>query len=210
MSKKQDYLLYDCETKNVPYTGGSKIEGINYANGWGDFENLGVSCICTFTYSRGYEVFLEEDLGDFQKLADSIPLVFGFNSSRFDDKLLAANGIKIETRYDLLNECWRAVGLDPNYSFPKTASKEQKMLYSGFKLEWLAISNLAMSKRGHGALAPVKWQRGEYAEVIKYCFRDVYILRSLVNLGLSDGLWMPKFRKKVKLLKPSSLPIDIY
>ena len=94
----------------------------------------------------------------------------------FDDNLCRANGIQIQTTYDLLSEVRIASGQPPHYVKGKTRA--------GYSLERLAQENLGYGKSGQGALAPLLWQRGNYGAVADYCLGDIHITRVLFNRRL--------------------------
>ncbi len=173
-------LIYDCEiVKAIP--SGVRQEGIDYCSGWGDFANMGISCIAVYDFISGeFRVFCKDNLAGFQKLVDRHDVIIGFNSLSFDNRLCEANGITIarERSYDLLVELWRAVGLSETYEYPG---------HSGFTLEATAIANGCGKKTGNGALAPVMWQQGQVGAVIDYCLHDVMLTKKLINRVLVGG-----------------------
>lgn len=173
-------LLYDCEIiKGILGKNEPQRAGIEYCAGWRDFENMGLSVICAYDYADDrYRVFTKEAFSDFAELADKRNPVVGFNSKAFDDCLCEANGLKVETEYDLLVELWKAAGLAPQFVYPT---------HIGFGLDATAKANLGRGKTGHGALAPVLWQCGEIGRVIDYCLDDVRLLKELVDRVEVEG-----------------------
>ena len=142
---------------------------------------MGLSCIGAYDYeSRRYRVFCEDGFGEFQDLVDSHDIIVGFNSIGFDNKLCAANGISVpdEKSYDILVEVWKGAGLGPMFEYPT---------HIGFGLDAICQANFGLSKTGHGAQAPVQWQRGLYGQVIDYCINDVKITKDLLDHIMNIG-----------------------
>lgn len=190
-------IIYDCEiVKAIQSNNETSIEGIEYCEGWKDFENMGISIIGAYDYdSSRYRVFAKDNFQEFQDLVDSTDLVIGFNSLAFDNQLCAAHGIMVrdDKSYDLLVEIWKAAGLGDEFEYPS---------HLGFSLDECAQANFGLSKTGHGALAPVDWQRGNIGRVIDYCLNDVYLTKLLADEVFGEGSIIdPKDSKKEHHLK---------
>ena len=84
-------VIYDLEIIRAIPGGGDKeprIEGIEYCEGWEDYANMGISCLCAYDYHEGrYRVFTERNQGEWMKLFANRDIVVGFNSARFDHKV---------------------------------------------------------------------------------------------------------------------------
>lgn len=161
-------LVYDIEiVKAVPRTGEPPVEDVEYCAGWHDHAHMGVSCIGAMHWDPSESwapeprprVFLPDNLEEFQDLANA-SFVVGFNSKRFDDRVLRAAGIRVRTDYDVLEEAWYAEGLNPDKFEPAT--------HGGFGLDAMARAQGFGGKTGHGALAPVDWQQGRPGRVVDY------------------------------------------
>jgi hypothetical protein len=186
-------VTYDLET----------LHTIEAAGGWNAHDKLGVSVLCACVQNWpdtlcGYLVFADElnwnycetpsglseirRLRAFQSWVDEADLLVGFNNTRFDNKVLAHNGINIpEDRcYDLLVESWCAQNL-PLDSYKKET-------HSG-GLDDYAKENLGEGKSGTGELAPRLWAQGRYGEVLDYCLRDVRLTKGLFDLICARG-WL--------------------
>lgn len=200
------YLVYDIEVQKIPYDGKSeKKPDLEYASGWTDYGNLGISIIGAYSsILESYLVFGRGEtketlpLEQFEEVASGHVSIVGFNSLRFDDLVLHANNIKVETTYDVLLECWAASGLDPNYYFPEN-DEENRKKYAGYKLDTLAIANFGRGKIGSGTSAPALYQKGEFEKLNAYCLEDVRLTHELFKLGLRGELWHPKTRKFLQL-----------
>lgn len=190
-------LIYDCEIiKAISKRGESQIPGIEYCSGWDDHTNMSISCICAYDYEdHRYRVFLKDNFAEFCEFAKKrFPLV-GFNNIRFDNKLLAANGMAFDEPfcYDLLIEIWLAAGLRPEFSYPS---------HVGYSLDDMAELNLGMKKSGNGALAPVLWQQGKIGQVVDYCLEDVRLTKMLLDLVIERGWLMSKKNGKLWIKRP--------
>lgn len=191
-------LIYDSEiVKAIPDKNAPPVTGIEYCAGWHDHANMGISVIGAYDYwEQRYRVFCQDNLSEFQKLVDDHDLVISFNGLAFDNKLCAANGVKVsdEKTYDLLVEIWRAVGLGPTF---------ERQTHGGFGLNALTQLNFGIGKVGTGAFAPVLWQQGKYGEVIDYCLDDVMLTKALLDKVMHYGvLTLPNNDYPVVIRKP--------
>ena len=168
-------LVYDVEIiKAVPSRDLVKhplVEGVDYCDGWGDKENMGVAVICAYdALESRYRVFTDGNFDEFEELATQ-RRVAGFNSIEFDDVVCGHAGIKVTTNYDLLQELWVAAGLGRAYEHPT---------HAGFGLDATAKANGMSGKTGYGGTAPIDWQQGKFGKVIDYCLEDVRLTWRLI------------------------------
>ena len=178
-------LVYDIEIiKGPPPSDGDLVEGIEYCDGWEDHCNMGISVICAYDYvERRFRVFMQDNFSAFVALAGDRQVI-GFNSRHFDDSVCRANGLVVHTGYDVLVEMWRAAGLGPDFESPT---------HMGFGLDAAAKANFGVGKTGHGAKAPVDWQRGNIGNVVDYCLEDVRLTKCLVDrIMTSEFLYDPR------------------
>lgn len=170
-------LFYDCEiARCIPSKDGyiKYPRRYEYCAGWHDKANMGIACVGTYASWKGYDIFLADNLKEFESLASESDEIVGFNSIEFDEQLLAANGIIVHTTFDLLCETRVAAGMPPHYVPGKTRG--------GYSLEQLSQANLGQGKTSSGMLAPKLWQDGLFKEVFEYCLNDVDLLRKLYSL----------------------------
>jgi len=178
-------LIYDCEIEKAILGKNERpIEGIEYCEGWRDFSGMGISCIGAYDYREDrYRVFCRDNFDEFQALVDSRAVIVGFNSIGFDNPLCAAHQITVpdEKSYDILVEVWVAAGLSSKFKYPS---------HIGYGLGDICEVNFGLQKTGHGAVAPVQWQRGEIGAVIDYCLNDVRITKRVLDHIIERGYLM--------------------
>lgn len=177
-------LIYDAETCRPVYTpNGKNVPGITYARDWDDYRGMGVSVVCAYSYLHDrFFVFTQSELQAFAALVAEHDVIVGFNSKRFDDALLNAHGVPVQTTYDLYEEVCEAarrIGIDPRKK-------------RGYNLDSLAQVNLGAGKAGSATLAPLLYQAGKLGELITYCLHDVELTRRLY--GSRHRLICPKTR----------------
>lgn len=155
------------------------------SKGWQSHDEMGVSVLVIFDYySMRYRVFDDNNHEEAVAILHTYDMVVGFNTVGFDWKLLKATwdfpkeGRK-SSDFDILREIWIAKGLNPNQFKPET--------HGGFKLDDVAFDTIGMRKTANGALAPIMYQQGHFAELTDYCLEDVRIERSLFEFVVNYG-----------------------
>lgn len=177
-------LIYDCEIINPwpPYDR-PRESGIRYCANSSDFDGMGVAVVCAWDcVTKRARVFMRDNLKELRAIADSHDYIVGYNNRRFDNPLLKAAGIFLDPdkTYDLLQEIWRAAGLNPDTFSSRT--------HGGFRLEQVCAINFDMHKSGDGAQAPILWQRGHVGTVVDYCLNDIALTRRLLNEVMLKGI----------------------
>lgn len=165
-------IVYDCEIiKAVPSKKAPIIPDIEYCSGWTDFTGMGISVVCAYdSKTDRYHTFCADNLAEFQKLINKDPIIIGFNSTKFDDKLCFAHGIDVKS-WDLL-----------------TALRSPGGSWKNLSLGNICETNFPnVAKTGDGALAPVEWQRGNYGKVINYCLNDVWMTKLVIDKLIIEG-----------------------
>lgn len=187
-------IVFDCEIKKA-IPGPNVPHGITCCDGWEDFGGMGIACVCVYDYGeRRYRVFCEDNLSDFQDLIHNRNLLIGFNSVRFDNKLLSVNGVDVGliSYYDIYYEIMRGLGVH-----------KQEIKPAGYKLDQVCEINFGHSKTEHGAMAPVYYQQGKIGRVIDYCLNDVYLTVRLFNKIMRDEYILDPVNKgKVIFIDP--------
>ncbi|RQZ17261.1 hypothetical protein DIE15_12370 [Burkholderia sp. Bp9031] len=186
MTEFGNSLIYDIEiAKAILGRGETRVDGIQYCDGWHDHAGMGISVIGAYDYAESrYRVFCRDNFEEFFALcADRAPLV-SFNGIGFDDKVLACESGFTDgffpdvTRYDLLAEIWRAAGLDPTFGGNS---------HTGYGLDATCEVNFGIRKSGNGAHAPIAWQQGRIGEVIDYCINDIRLTKRLFDWAVIHG-----------------------
>ena len=176
-------IVFDVEIKKaILGRNETPVQGVECCEGWRDFANMGVACVCTFdTDTYLARAFVDDNLGDFQSYVRSKE-TGGFNTKRFDIPLLEEYGLVIDegNHYDALEQIWLKCGLDPDHFAPKT--------HGGWGLDAVMQATFGLAKTGHGAAAPVWWQHGEYGRVIDYCLNDAWLEAKLIMHMLNGGI----------------------
>ena len=199
-------VVYDVETIRPIATGNKKLDSnYQYASGWKDYKGMGISVACFYDYNSDHIfIYKESDFQDvnrlreLQNLLNGVGVISGFNIKKFDNGLLHAHGIEVPMAkcYDLLENLWFAVGLDPHNFDVKT--------HGGYSLDKvLAVNFRDVQKTMNGYHAPFMWQDGKYNEVIDYCKNDVMVEKALLDrIFQTGGLIDPKSKKFVRMSIP--------
>lgn len=193
----QNLITLDCEIVKAipPPDDDDRIDHIEYCAGWGDFYNMGISCVVVHDLeNNNTAAFTSDDLHELQHLINISQVVATFNGVNFDSKLLEANGVFIpdDKHYDLLREIWISKGLDPDIYNNDT--------HGGYGLDAIAKANGYEGKTGNGAEAPIWWQQAEFDKVISYCNNDVTLLDDLLfEIVHNGGLFDPTDGSFIKL-----------
>lgn len=184
------FLIYDLEIIKAipPKNPGDRIPDIEYCGGWDDHVNMGISVGAMSVYDTLSDTI--DFIGaysDIYGLKQALDLhrtgryLCGFNSSRFDDWLLAANGIHVASNYDILLLVLGAANIGPDDRY-----WDMGLSYS---MANICASN-GLAKTMSGEQAPIAWQLGRKKEVIDYCINDAVveaeILRRLYRGELVD------------------------
>ena len=193
MSDNLNALVYDIEiVKAIRSRDEAPIEGIEYCGGWNDHAGMGISVVGVHDLLTGRDrVFCSDNLSEFFELCANRALLISFNGIGFDNKVLRCCPENViehtwseAKHYDILRDVWLCKGLNPDKFYWKT--------HGGFGLDDICRANGLGGKTGHGALAPVQWQRGEIGSVIDYCLSDVKLTSELFKLCQAGPIKSPK------------------
>ena len=201
-------LIYDIEIKKAIQGKNEEVlPEIEYCAGWHDHKNMGVSCVCAYDYEqKRYRTFFEDNCAEFLALALTHNILVGFNNIGFDNKVLIAQGwfpdfvngmpyLWNQKSYDILQEIWIGAGLAPEFLYPS---------HIGYGLDKVVKAcGLAAGKTGHGAIAPIDYQKGNYGSLVDYCLADVWLTRKLLDLIIETGMVInPNTGKAISIRKP--------
>jgi len=186
-------LIYDTEIlKCIPDKNKPQNPELEYCGGWNDFKGMGISCLAYQFDTKGV-VFDWDDFDERNKfiaLIKNQSKIIGFNSIQFDDQLLRANGIEIETTLDVLQEIRFA-------AFGSHDWRDTPIGYT-YSLDAIATAN-CHKKTSTGAKAPALWQQGQKKFVRDYCLNDVILTSAILHLALEGNLVDPNTGDFLKL-----------
>ena len=176
--QRRDYggpvVFFDVETRR------SAAE----VGGWQHAERMGVSVVVCWDGSA-YRSFAQEELGAFFALLRTAGLVVGFNSFRFDYKVLQPFA-----GFDL----HKLKGLD-------ILAEIYKYLHYRVSLDNVGMATLGRAKSSDGMQALAWWKKGEIDKIRAYCQQDVAITRGLFEFGQEHGyvLFANKAGQRVRI-----------
>ncbi|MBU3832267.1 MAG: ribonuclease H-like domain-containing protein [Candidatus Desulfovibrio faecigallinarum] len=152
--------------------------------GWQNAARMGVS-VCVCWDGERYRSFAQEELGAMFALWKKAGLVVGFNSSRFDMKVLAPFApypLESIPHLDILTEVHR-------------------YLHYRVSLDNLGGATLGAGKSGDGLKALQWWREGKVDLIRSYCEKDVEITKRLWDFGRENGylLFANKAGQKVRV-----------
>lgn len=189
--KKYGGIMYDLEIiAAVPEKGTPRDPSLHYCGGWEDYEGMGISVITAYDFvEERYRVFLQDNMNEFKLVVNSREIIIGFNNNRFDDNVLAANGIFIPKgrSWDL----WKAI--------TKTQPEGHR---KGYDLNSLLKANDIPAKTGLGSESP-KWaQTGKWGRNIDYCLSDTTKQVQILRMACNGTLRNPKSGGYMKINVP--------
>lgn len=162
-------LIFDIEIyRAIPSRGVAIESDIEYCEGWEDHAGMDIAVLGCYDYTTDrYRIFCKDNLPEFFALVEEAECVVGFNNNRFDNRILEAKGCTIppEKSYDILEEIWNSLG--------------RRM--QGYSLTDMCRANFNAAKVASGAVAPIRWQRGDIGTVIDYCLHDIYLTKRLLG-----------------------------
>jgi hypothetical protein len=171
------------------------------SDGWNSTEEMGVGVAVVYDYTDDrYHVYGPEEVAALREHLMSADIIGGFNIWNFDypvvwgrskaewagDDALRAT-LKPKTD-DTLRRIWLSLGLDADNFNYKT--------HGGYGLDDVAGLTIASKKIGHGADAPIWYQRGLIQKVANYCVDDVAIERELCTFVERYGYVIDPATKK--------------
>lgn len=158
---KPNIIVLDIETQ----------KSFDEVGGFRNLEALKVSLVGTYLYKTNeYRCFLENEIGELEKLLMEKPLVVGFNTRRFDFQVLKP--------YFKFN---------PD-TLPQLDVMEEmtKVLGHRVSLDSVAQATLGTKKSGSGLDAINYFRDGQLEKLKKYCLDDVRITRELYEYGAKN------------------------
>jgi hypothetical protein len=167
--------------------------GLEYCGDWGDHENMGISIGC-IKLEAGAEGFWEDGIIPALRILKLAGYkVGGFNTKRFDDKLIAVHGLEFTSDFDILEMVLDAAGFHGAGEF----WEDPRYKGRSYKLSRLCEAN-GMAKTGTGENAPKLWQTGRFTELHQYCMNDVEVEWRILELLLAGELADPNTGEKLR------------
>lgn len=208
------FAIYDLEIARAipPKDKADRLSGIDYCEGWTDFDGMGIACwaLClldTDTWSISDPIVgtdpegLWEQKCLWEQMTVDIGgepinglMIGGFNSRKFDDRLLQSHGYNLISNFDILDMVLSSAGMT-NIAY---WGLDPKRSYS---LANISTSN-GYSKTLGGEQAPIEWQRGNKRLVLDYCANDVRIEAKTLTLLLQGELIDPNTGDKLMYPMP--------
>lgn len=156
------YGVFDLETQR----------SAEEVGGWHRADRMRLSCAVVYDAGRqAFLEFLEDQVDDLLAAMRELDLVVGFNTTRFDYRVLSRY-----TDFDFR-------------SLPSLDILEEVKTRLGYRLslDHLARVSLGARKSGDGLQALRWWKEGRVREIIDYCRTDVRLTRELFLLGRRQG-----------------------
>lgn len=156
-----DQIVLDLETQKT----------FDEVGGFRNLEALKVSLVGTYLYKTNeYRCFLENEIGELEKLLMEKPLVVGFNTRRFD--------------FPVLKPYFK---FNPD-TLPQLDVMEEmtKVLGHRVSLDSVASATLGAKKSGSGLDAIKYFRDGDFESLKKYCLDDVRLTRELYEYGAKN------------------------
>ncbi len=161
------YGVFDLETRR----------SADAVGGWHRAERMGVSVAVLYdSAGNTFTPYLEHELDALITRLQGFDLVVGFNTLRFDNRVLSAH-----TSFDLT----RLPSLD-------ILAEIRNRLGYRLSLDHLAQVTLGVKKSANGLTALQWYREGRMAELVQYCTDDVRITRDLYRYGLKNGFLLFK------------------
>lgn len=155
-------IYFDVETLRLSY----EVDG-----GWSNIQAFGLAVAVTWDEKHGFRDWFEKDAKKLIAEMTNFDRIVSFNGNRFDFSVLrgySSVDCLLPRSFDVLELLHRQLGYR-------------------VKLDQLARDTLGTKKAGDGLDAVRWWREGKQAKVVKYCRKDVQILRDLVDHGRREG-----------------------
>lgn len=160
------YVVFDVETRL------SAAE----VGGWNHADKMGVSVAVLYdSASDAYLSYEQDAIPEMLAKMATADLVIGFNSLRFDYKVLETPAL----------QCGFGKKLSSLPTLDILRKVHERLNYN-VSLENLASATLNASKNADGLQALRWWQEGKIAEIAAYCRKDVELTRELYLFGLTN------------------------
>jgi len=204
MLKKQDVLVYDCETTKLS----NEVRG-----GWNNVEGMGLASAVVYSYNQDrYYTFLHPRSREklIKLLHDNICV--SFNGVCFDSKLILGNGRLINQD---INHLWvsrnqaRWIEFDLFLKIQKVMNRCRndlesigKRIAKGASLDNTCKLTIGMKKNEKGANAPLLYRQKRYDELLQYNLNDVRMTRQLLEFQQKNNFVTTARKQRVNFNEP--------
>lgn len=178
----EKFGVFDLETKR----------SAEEVGGWHNAESMGVSLAVLYdSETDSYFTYLESEMENLVEHLGKLDLIVGFNSKRFDNRVLSA--------YSKRNL----------HTLPHLDLLEEVHAYLGYRLSLngLAKQTLGIEKSGDGLQALEWYREGRFDLIQHYCRKDVEITKELFLTGLEQGFFL--FSNKAKQVVRLPMRLDL-
>lgn len=183
------------------------------AGGFNNPGELGFASGVTYDYAKDlYEFFMHEVGGEALRVKLTNRIAVSFNGIKFDSRVLLGNDRETNMgftsskdrsymwfNFDILLEFIRG-----RFNCKDVSEAEvklgQKGIHDGsFNLDALGKATLGIGKTGHGAHAPILYQKKQYDALLAYNFNDVRITKKLFDFIRRYGYVVDKHGRTVEI-----------
>lgn len=206
-----DFVVYDVEVCWGPN---------EVPDGWKNPEAMLLASAVVYDYrTKRFHFYYDQ-----QELLDKLNgrIVVGFNSVRFDSKVILGNN-RYELKlfdspfittwndeanilflnYDLLIEIVKGKYQLRNHNEVMAKLEDHSIHTDGIiSLDGLSKGTLNEAKSGHGADAPMLFRSGRIKELFEYNLHDVLLTKRLFEFALKNGFLRTKSGEHVNVVRP--------
>ena len=191
--------IYDVETKFMA----EEVEG-----GWDNPEAMSIaSCVVYIPKINRYAFYgdMDADRERLRILLEKIPFRVGFNSIKFDNRVIFGNDYEASPWEGHLNDVdlMHVFGFS---EFPEIQLPEELMNYIRSRKEGkirnlnaYAQATLGMKKTDSGANAPFLHRKGRWVELLEYNLNDVVITAELLKFVVENGFVKTEDGREIKV-----------
>lgn len=197
-------VVYDLEV----VTGPDETPG-----GWDNPEGMGFASGVTYDYATDlYEFFMHSAGAEAIKTKLTNRIAISFNGVKFDSQVLLGNEREVnqgftsskDRRYMWFNFDILLEYIKTRFSMATVGQAEERLgdkkIHDGsFNLNALGRATLDAGKTGHGADAPILYQKKQYDALLSYNLQDVRVTKKLFDFIRQYGYVVDKHGRTVEI-----------
>lgn len=197
MPRIKECIVYDVEVVNGP----DAVTG-----GWANPEAMGFASGVTYDYETGlYDFFLHEAGEEALRKKLSNRIAVSFNGISFDSRVMLGNNRECKQGFTFTsdnNYMWFNFDILLEYikgrfGYETVAEAEDRLgdrkIHDGtFNLDALCKATFRAGKTGHGAHAPLLYEKQQYDALLSYNLQDVRLTRRLFDFIREYGFVVDK------------------